>query len=169
MYLSYRIYNLLQAAVSDTTFLLWFYFLRTFHIDDNCGLPSNFYSIIKSDDSLRNIFYGSVEFKLFPSDNNVFVLWLESMCLCWINLDYFKSSFSILTFMLKNLNIFVLLFLMFYILIVMFNVIYFENKNPVIRGFSRNYKNYEKFDSAFNYKVRCFFKDFYQFLKIHSY
>ena len=140
IFFTYYVFPRFIFSVENFFNSLIFYFLRVTHINDDSSMPENFYNIIYSDSSLRNIFNSGIEFKLIPYSTDVFKYWFNVWVLMLINLDYFKSSFSILTWLAKNLNVIVLFVACFILLIYTFNLIYMSPQKPDDRGFTRSYR-----------------------------
>lgn len=165
IFFTYYVFPRFIFSVKNFFNSLIFYFLRVTHINDDSSMPENFYNIIYSDSSLRNIFNSGIEFKLIPYSIDVFKYWFNVWALTLINVDYFKSSFSIINWLLKNLNVIILFVVCFILLVYTFNLIYMSPQIPTDRGFTRSYKKMKNFDSKVFYPIRMWFKNYYLFLK----
>lgn len=131
------------------------YFKNVFHLDVD-SMPINFYDHILLDDDLSKVYGLSYEFNFLPKDFEILSLWFKTANLIYINLSYFKNSYKFIEFVVKNLNLFVLCAVCLFLIYFMFDSIYFEPKDPLVRGYSSNLKKFLTFSEHFKFLGRWF-------------
>src|SRR5574344_81440 len=136
---------------------LYCYFLNCIHAE-NIKLPTNFFDLILINNSLTQEFNTSYEFYLLPKNYVIFQEWIKTSLYMFIDGDYFKNSISFFAWLVENINI-ILLFVTFFVLFgILFDTIYFSEKDPTKLGITRTLKRYRKFSFKFFVPVKNFFK-----------
>jgi|GEM_PF-4677366 len=134
-----------------------FYFLSIFKVESD--IPQNFYDLVNNQNGLSAVYDLKYEFYLLPKDFYTFQEWFKTQFIMLINFDYFKSSISFLSWLVDNLNIIALFFMLLVCFFMIIDLVYFSQKNSKSLGDTKGLIKLDDFFEKHLKKYKMFFQN----------